>query len=78
MSLNKFLGIGNVTADPEVRGKDKKFTTFSIAINDTKDSVTFVNCVAFSKIISGNNFPFFIVYIPDANAFIFNYSSFDI
>ena len=50
--LNKFLGIGNLTGDPEVKkvGEDKKVCKFCIAINNrVNDSVTFIDVETWNK-----------------------------
>ena len=52
--LNKFICIGNMTRDPELRFPQSGIAVckFSIAINDgwgDKKTVSFINCVAFGK-----------------------------
>ena len=52
--LNKFICIGNMTRDPELRFSQSGIAVckFSIAINDgwgDKKTVSFINCVAFGK-----------------------------
>jgi len=60
MSVNKFIGIGNVTKDPEVRymTNGEAVANFSIACNEKwktkdgekKESVEFINLVAYRKL----------------------------
>ncbi len=50
--LNKFIGIGNLTGDPETKsiGQDKKVCKFCIAINNRiNDSVTFIDVETWNK-----------------------------
>ena len=50
--LNKFIGIGNLTGDPETKsvGQDKKDCKFCIAINNRiNDSVTFIDVETWNK-----------------------------
>jgi len=54
MSINKTIFSGNLTKDPDVRytPDGKAVVKFSIAVNEKykdKESVEFVNCVAFDK-----------------------------
>jgi len=51
-NLNTTILQGNLTADPEVFGTDKKVTKFTIAVNNgygEYKSTTFVTCVSFGK-----------------------------
>jgi single-strand DNA-binding protein len=52
--MNKYLGFGRLTADPESRSASgNSFTTFTLAVNEkvNKQDVTlFVNCAAFGKV----------------------------
>ena len=50
--LNKFLGIGNLTGDPETKqiGEGKKVCKFCIAMNNRiNDSVTFIDVETWNK-----------------------------
>ena len=50
--LNKFIGIGNLTVDPETKdiGGGKKVCKFSLAINNkVNDSVTFIDVETWNK-----------------------------
>ena len=50
--MNRFIGIGNLTKDVELKttNSGKAVATFTIAINGYKDSVDFINCVAWEKV----------------------------
>ena len=50
--MNKFIGVGNLTKDLELRtvGADKNVVSFTIAINESRDKVEFINCVAWDKL----------------------------
>ena len=52
--MNKFIGLGNITRDPELKYSKAgtAVVKFGIAINDgwgDKKQTSFLNCVAFSK-----------------------------
>lgn len=50
MNINTATISGNLTADPNVREhNDKKFASFTVAINGTNDHTDFVRCNAFGK-----------------------------
>jgi len=48
--LNSFIGIGNLTKEPEIRytNNNLKVATITIAIN-RKEEADFIDCVAFDK-----------------------------
>src|SRR5690606_11394491 len=49
-AMNKFIGIGNVGRKPEGReAGGKRVCNFSIAINEGRDKVTWLNVVAWNK-----------------------------
>lgn len=60
MSINKFIGIGRLTKNPEIRyaPSGTAITTFSIAINETwkdqtgkkQEKVEYINIVTFGKL----------------------------
>lgn len=58
MNLNKFLGVGNLTRDPEVKEfGDKSVAKFSLAINgwkpkdkDKKPEVMYLDCEAWDSV----------------------------
>lgn len=51
--MNKFIGVGRLVKDPELKtvGKDKTLANFSIAINRAyqKDATDFLNCTVWGK-----------------------------
>ena len=53
--MNKFIGMGRLTRDPEVRTGDTPVARFSIAVNrrfknaEGNYDADFINCVAFGK-----------------------------
>lgn len=51
--INRWIGIGNLTADPIVRitPSDKRVANFCIAVKrpSTVDATDFINCVAWNK-----------------------------
>lgn len=51
--MNKFIGIGRLTKEPELKtvGKDKTLANFTIAINRAyqKDVADFLNCTVWGK-----------------------------
>lgn len=53
MSLNRFVGVGRLTKDPELRrtSEGTAVVNFTIAIDDrfNKESTNFFNCVAWGK-----------------------------
>ena len=51
MGINNVTLSGNLTKDPELRktNNDKEVVSFTLAINEGKDKVEFVNCVAWEK-----------------------------
>lgn len=54
-SFNKFIGMGNLTKDPELRctGSGSKICDFNLAINrkgKNGDDVLYMNCVAWGKL----------------------------
>lgn len=50
--MNSFVVIGRLTGDPETRytKEDKPVTKFNLAINNTKEDVTFLPITTFGKI----------------------------
>ena len=59
-SVNLFIGVGNITADPETKAlkkTDRTVTSFSIAMNrvwydkneDKQEDVTYLDCVAWGN-----------------------------
>jgi single-strand DNA-binding protein len=49
--MNKVILIGRITKDLELKGIDKKYTKFTVAVNrmSKDDGTDFINCVAFGK-----------------------------
>lgn len=50
--MNVWIGVGRLTADPEIRvasETQKTIARFSVAINRNKKDADFINCVAFDK-----------------------------
>lgn len=50
--MNVWIGVGRLTADPEIRvasESQKTIARFSVAINRNKKDADFINCVAFDK-----------------------------
>lgn len=48
--MNKWIGVGRLTKDPEVRvNQDKSIARFSMAINMGRDQVEYINITAFDK-----------------------------
>lgn len=50
--MNLWVGVGRLTADPEIRvasETQKTIARFSVAINRNKKDADFINCVAFDK-----------------------------
>jgi len=49
--INKFIGIGHLCQDPKIQEiSDKKKTSFSVGINNTKDDVLFLNIECWNKV----------------------------
>ena len=50
MNINTATISGNLTADPNVREfNDKKFASFTVAVNGTNDRADFIRCNAFGN-----------------------------
>jgi single-strand DNA-binding protein len=51
MDFNKCILIGRFTRDPEIRFTPggKAVCNFSLAVNKSKDQVSYINCVAWEK-----------------------------
>ena len=49
--MNKWIGLGNLTSDPEIQTTTtgKSVCKFTVAINSGKDRTSFVNCQAWNK-----------------------------